>query len=325
MTLIAWTEGSPLWRTHIDDLRRHDPRVEVVITTDPDAPEIPNAEMIIGHSIPERVIRRAEKLRLLAIAMAGVDHLPHEILSERGVLVSNAHANGRYVAERVLALVLGYFGKIVPFHEDLAEGKWHGFAAGEPVGDSWRSIIGMRVALLGTGSIGSWTARYMKAFECTTVGFKRSMDTARAPFDEITTDLLTAVRGADVVVCTLPLTPRTEGLLDASVFSAMSGALFVNVGRGTVADEQALYEALDSGVLDGAAIDTWYTYPGETGTTRYPATYPIHTLPNVLLSPHLGGYTAPAAQRGLAEAFDAVRHYLKTGAVPVSVDPSEQY
>ena len=325
MTIVAWTEGSSLWERQVESLRTNHPHISVTVTTDAKAPEIPRAEIIIGHTFPEEVLRRATNLRVLAVAMAGLDHLPNTLLAERGVQVINAHANGRYVAERVLALTLGALGKLVPYHQDLTRGRWHGFAAKEPVRDSWQSLVGMRTAILGTGAIGTWTARLYHAFECRTVGFKRQLAKPRKPFDEITPDLLEAVEGADVVVNTLPLTDHTVGLIDGPVFTAMQGALFVNVGRGSVADEEALYHALTTGVLRGAAIDTWYNYPENGETVRYPATLPFHTLDNVLLSPHVGGYTAAATKASLAEVFEAVDTYLTTDALTDPADPAEQY
>jgi phosphoglycerate dehydrogenase-like enzyme len=324
-TILAWIEPNSLWQEQVEVLHRRLPEAEVVLTNDREAPALPRAQIIIGKALPAEVIDAARDLELLAVALAGINHLPLELLRKRNVRIVNAHANGRFVAERVLALTLGFTGRLVQFHRDLEQGRWHGFAAGESVRDSWSSIRGKRVVLLGTGSIGFWTARLFKAFECTTVGFRRTVSRPEDPFDEISTDLESAVTGADIVVCTLPLTDATRGLVSERVFSAMEGALFVNVGRGPVADEQALYNALVEGIITGAAIDTWYQYPEGNGEPCYPSRFPMHTLDNVLLSPHLGGYTPEATRASLEEVVEKVARYVESGTITGEVDPLHLY
>ena len=324
-TVLAWIEPNSLWQEQVDILRGRFPEIEVVLTKDRSTPALPRAHVIIGKSVPREIIEEATNLEVLAVALAGINHLPLELLRERNVRIVNAHANGRYVAERVLALTLGFTGRLVPYHRDLEEGRWHGFAVGESVRDSWNSIRGKRVALLGTGSIGRSSARLFKMFDCTVVGFKRSAAPPAGDFDETTTDLEKAVTGADIVVCSLPLTEETRGILDEQAFTAMAGALFVNVGRGPVADEQALYDALFRKTIAGAAIDTWYQYPGDNEKTCYPSRFPIHTLDNVLLSPHLGGYTPEATRASLEEVVDKVARYLESGTITEEADPRLLY
>jgi phosphoglycerate dehydrogenase-like enzyme len=325
MKLVAATKLNSLWQKELDELKSKHPDLQVSATGDPAAPEVAEADIILGAHLSEELLRNAKNLKAAACPVAGVNHLPLQLLAEKGVSLANAHANARYVAERTLALTLGFFGKLVPYHEDLRNEKWHGFAVGESVLESWESLVGMRVAILGAGAIGGWIARLFSIFDCTIVGYRRSDVAPEPPYNEMTTNITEAVTAADVVICVLPLTDETRGVLDKRVFDAMEGALFVNVGRGAVADEKALYHALESGTLRGAAIDTWYNYPGTGEKSGAPANHPIHKLPNVLLSPHLGGYTPKAVAASVREIFEKTDFYLREGRFPEEVDLSKQY
>jgi len=119
-------------------------------------------------------------------------------------------------------------------------------------------------------------------------GWRRKKD-AEVPehFDAVLPSLKEVLDIAEIVFITLPATSETEGLISKDHLMSMKGKFLVNVGRGSIVDEEGLYEALKSGVLKGAALDTWYTYP-TTGVKGAPSRFPIHTLPNVVLSPHVG-------------------------------------
>ncbi len=324
MHLLVWFNLNDLWRGELAAFRQRHPEIEVTVTTDLEDPGVAEADLAIGTAVPLSVVERAHKLRFLGVSLAGVDHLPLELLHQRGITLAAAHTNGIYVAERALALILGFLGNIAPYDRDLRQGKWHGFAAGEPADAAWHSLRGASVTLLGTGSIGQGLARLLAPFDCRITGYRRTNALASPPFDRMNTDLIEAVTGAHIVVCSLPLTEETRGVLSAQVFAAMPGALFVNVGRGAIADEAALYNALREGVLRGAAIDTWYRYPAGDAAT-HPGAFPFHTLDNVLLSPHLGGYTPQAVAASLRDIFRQLDIFLKTGDLPEAVDTRRRY
>ncbi|HKK49401.1 MAG TPA: NAD(P)-dependent oxidoreductase, partial [Alkalispirochaeta sp.] len=147
-------------------------------------------------------------------------------------------------------------------------------------------------------------------------------------FDKVFTDLETAVSGVDVVVSTLPLTAATRGLVGRSELAAMRDATLVNVGRGEVIQEEALYRALRDRTVRGAALDTWYRYPDPPGSTQLPSRFPFHELDNVVLSPHLGGYNVAATRASAREVTDAVARWIADGAPAGSggtVDLQEEY
>lgn len=287
-----------------------------------DIPRLPpatleNAIALITMEIDAEILTYLPNLRLVAVPMAGLNTLPMEALRERSIQVVNAHANGMWVAERAMALMMAIRGRLVAYDRDLREGVWHGFAAAEPPTESWESLYDSTVTILGIGSIGQWLARFLAPFGVRCRGFRRRPGWDGVPeglLDEVYTDLTAAISGADVVVSTLPLTSQTRGMVGRSELATMRGATLVNVGRGEVIHEEALYRALRDGTLAGAALDTWYRYPDPPGSTQLPSQFPFHELDNVLLSPHLGGYNAAATRASAREVTDAVARWLADGA-----------
>jgi phosphoglycerate dehydrogenase-like enzyme len=105
-------------------------------------------------------------------------------------------------------------------------------------------------------------------------------------------------RSLDHLVVALPLTPETSGIVGAEAFAAMrSSATVVNVGRGATIDERALYEALRSRRIAGTVIDTWYVYPSPDSPNVQPSSLPFHELPNVIMTPHMSGWTRGTMRR----------------------------
>jgi phosphoglycerate dehydrogenase-like enzyme len=96
------------------------------------------------------------------------------------------------------------------------------------------------------------------------------------------------------------------------------------VGRGEVIDEEGLFNSLKNGILKGAALDVWFSYP-DFGDERYPSKYPFHELGNVLFSPHVGGSIEKASKINLEQTVENLRAYIKTGNPVFEVDISKKY
>ena len=108
----------------------------------------------------------------------------------------------------------------------------------------------------------------------------------------------------------IPLTPETEGLIDAHALEAMkSTAFLINVARGAIIDEKALYQALKEGQIAGAAIDTWYQYPG-SDAKRMPASLPFHMLDNVIMTPHTSGETVQTVAARTCDIADNINRLI---------------
>jgi phosphoglycerate dehydrogenase-like enzyme len=127
------------------------------------------------------------------------------------------------------------------------------------------------------------------------------------------------LQAADFLVIAAPLTEQTRGLIDAAAFAVMKpSAVVVNVSRGAIIDERALYDALRSRRIAGAVIDVWYRYPAQGQSTSNPATLPFHELDNILMTPHASAWTAgllPRRNRAIADNLNR----LARGAPLVNV------
>jgi phosphoglycerate dehydrogenase-like enzyme len=179
---------------------------------------------------------------------------------------------------------------------------------------------GSRVVIAGLGEIGMETARIARALGMTVSGTKRNVE-AIDGIHQVTDNegLPGLLAEADAVVNTLPGTPYTEKLFNSHIFSAMKpGTVFVNVGRGTVVDEDALLEALNNGQVSYACLDVFAVEP-------LPQDSPLWNHPNVLVSPHTSALST-AENRLIAERFCSnLRTFLDGGDLPHLVDPIHFY
>ncbi|MFW6228817.1 MAG: NAD(P)-dependent oxidoreductase [Alkalispirochaeta sp.] len=323
MNVILKTPENNLWHHQHERIRNG---IELPVHHGPDLALVPEeirreTVALVAYDLSEHDLGLLPKLRFIAVPKAGVDTLPLSDLARRDVAVVNAHANGRWVAERALALLLAVTGKIVPGDRDLRTGRWHGFAAGEPPQIAWRSLSEMTIAIIGTGSIGTWVARFLRPFGSTIIGVRRRSGIDGIPsglFDEVYTDLDAALHAADAAIVTLPSTPETTGLIGSDRLKLLSDGVLVNVGRGNVIDEEALFHAVAAGRIS-CGLDTWYRYPDPPGSREYPSRFPFEGFDNVVLSPHLGGYLTPATRASADDVVARLIDWIRKG-MPAGVD-----
>jgi phosphoglycerate dehydrogenase-like enzyme len=170
--------------------------------------------------------------------------------------------------------------------------------AGRPT--ALRTELGAQaIGLLGFGHIAQTVAQRAKAMGMRVHVANRSPIQHPSVDQSWTLDALHNFMGSvDAVVVSLPLTDNTKGLVDAQAIAAMRpDAVLMNVGRGAVIDEKALYDALASRQIGGAVIDTWYQYPTPTQTECAPSQYDFAALDNVLMTPHMSGWTSGTVRR----------------------------
>ena len=201
---------------------------------------------------------------------------------------------------------------------DLRRGQWT-YHAGRP--GALRTELGAQtLGVLGFGHIGQAIAARAKAFGMRVHAANRSAVSSpvvdRAYGLPALEEFMASV---DIVVVTLPLAENTRGLVGSQALAAMRpAAVLVNVGRGAVVDEAALFEALQSGRLASAIIDTWYQYPDATRTECAPSRLDFESLPNVLMTPHMSGWTEGTVRRRQQTLADNIGR-LARGEALVSV------
>ncbi len=236
-----------------------------------------------SRPITARVLAAARGLRIVAKNGAGVDSVDIEEAARRGIAVAVASgANADAVAEHAIALMLALVRDLPRLDRLVRSGGW---ATAAHQGRDFRGSV---VGIVGYGSIGRSTARLADALGAKVVVLRRSSD---ADGFEVETDLQRLLPRVDILSLHCPLTDATRGLIGPRELAAMKpGALLVNTARGAVIDEAALVDALRSGHLGGAGLDTFAVEP-------LPADHPLRSFGNVILTPHVAGVTRQAAIR----------------------------
>jgi len=253
-----------------------------------------DVEVLVSLLFTPAMGAAAKRLRLVQVPGAGLDRIDRAALPA-GAALANAYGHETGIAEYVmgamLALARGFGGLDGALRRGVWQSQW---AVGAPPPPAWPELAGKTLGILGYGRIGQALARRARAFEMEILATRR--DAGRAPADGIASvggpDSLDAVlRRADYVAITLPLTAQTRGLIGARELALMKPAsILVNVARGDIVDEDALYAALAERRIGAAALDVWYRYP-TSSAPALPARRPFHELPNVLLTPHISGWT----------------------------------
>lgn len=252
-----------------------------------------------------RLVHNAGPLRLVQGTAAGAGQqvktagLSADDL-ERVAVASSSGVHAGPLAEFALFGILAFTRGAARLHRDRDARRWDHYATPD--------LPGRTAVILGIGAIGSRIARLSKAFGLYVVGVNRSGSGSADGVDEYAAaeDLPALAGRADVLVITLPSTPETNGMVDATVLRSLpAGAVVVNVGRGDVVDEAALVRLLDEGHLGGAALDVTDEEPPAPES-------PLWRLPNVILSPHTAALSPHENERIVALFIDNVRR-LQSG------------
>ena len=264
------------------------------------------AEVIVGVKFDAGLPQPAG-LKLFHVPGAGYDMVDLGALPASAA-VCNCFGHEQAIAEYVMAALLARNIPLADADRRLRQGDW-AYWAGAPE-RVHGEIAGQTIGLLGFGHIGKAIAARAKAFEMKVHVANRSAVPASALVDcSFTLDALAEFCGSvDVVVVSVPLTEETKGIVGAAAFAAMRpDAVVVNVGRGPTIDEEALYDALKSRRIGGAIIDTWYRYPQAGDATPLPSKLPFHELSNVLMTPHMSGWTSGTIRRRQAVIAGNIR------------------
>lgn len=255
-----------------------------------------SADVIVGIRLTGAEPRPA-RLRLYQAPAAGVDAIDRALLPP-GATLCNAFGHEHAIAEYVMAALLARCVPLAAADARLREGHWD-YWAGRP-GALRRELGAQTLGLLGYGHIGQAIADRARAFGlhihvCNRSAVAGDPRVARA----YGLDALGAFMGsADAIVVSLPLLEETRGLVDAAALAAMrADAVLVNVGRGPVIEEDALFAALSERRIGGAIIDTWYRYPTADQPGTAPSRHPFESLANVVMTPHMSGWTEGTIRR----------------------------
>jgi phosphoglycerate dehydrogenase-like enzyme len=256
--------------------------------------ELGDAQLLVTMGFTREMAAAGPGLRLVQAPGAGLDRIDRSHLRP-GLALANAYGHEAGIAEYAIGTMIALTRSFQRLDQKLRAGQWESqWSVGVPAPPLWPELAGKTLGILGFGHIGEALARRARAFDIKVCGVRRNAPSV-APHGLMFVggpDRLDEVLElSDYLAITLSLTPETRGLIDARRLALMKpSAYLINVARAEIVDEQALYDALAGGRLAGAALDVWYRYPTSAGDTM-PSTAPFHTLSNVIMTPHISGWT----------------------------------
>ena len=323
----------------LDQLRSVSPRLHVIQQTCHDVEEVaaaltasPETEVLYTFHLPPDALDIAPGLRWLQLHSAGANHIQGHPIMDSDIeitTVSGIHATP--IAEYVFASMLAHRWRVPMWTHCQRQGKW-------PAG-RWNlyarpELRGTTLGIVGYGSIGREVGRLGRAFGMRVLALRRSTDRAKHGYAvEGTGDPAGAIperfyspdalhemlSECDYVVVTLPLTPETTHFIGPAELRVLKPtAYLVNISRGAVIDEQALVQALRDGSIAGAGLDVFEQEP-------LPSESPLWDLENVLISPHVAGFTPHYNERATALFAQNLHRYLTGEPLLNKVDKARGY
>lgn len=279
------------------------------------------ADVILSRSFAETEIELQEVVqlkstRLIQLIFAGADNVPFAAIPENITVASNVGAFANPLAEHVLAMVFCLAKSIIPRHLQLVSGNFNQSAYNKELRGSICGIIGM-------GGNGAAIARLMKGVGMKVHGINRSASSP-FPLDFIgaSADMDAVLRRSDIVVLTAPLTRQTLNLIGRRELQIMKPeGILINVARGKVIEQQALYNHLRATPSFSAGIDTWWSEPGDP--EGFKLDYPFFDLPNLVGSPHNADDVPGIMTVATKIAAENIRHFLEGKAIRGKVNRAD--
>jgi phosphoglycerate dehydrogenase-like enzyme len=253
-----------------------------------------DVDVLVAMAFTQDMGRAAGRLKLVQVPGAGLDRIDRAAIPA-GAWLANAYGHETGIAEYVIGAMLAWTRDFARLDASLRRGSWESqWAVGVPPPPTWPELAGKTLGILGYGRIGQALARRARALDMEICAIRRDVTATGSEglaflggpdaLDEV-------LRRADYLAITLSLTAATRGLLGERELRLMKPtAVLINVSRAEIVDEEALYRALSQKTIAGAALDVWYRYPAGAGPTA-PASQPFHELANVLMTPHVSGWT----------------------------------
>ena len=268
---------------------------EIVVASEADIlARLPEVDVLVTMGLTAEMARAGARLKLVQVPGAGVDRIDRSALPE-SALLANAYGHEVGIAEYVIGAMLALTREFFRLDTALRRGDWQSqWAVGTAPPPVWPELAGRTIGILGYGRIGQNIARRAQAFDMQICAIRRNV--GQSMEDDLALlggpDILDKVlERSDYVVVSMPASPETVGWIGEAQLRLMKpSAYLINIARGEIVDEDALYHALARRTIAGAALDVWYRYPREPGPTA-PAAHPFHELSNVLMTPHVSGWT----------------------------------
>jgi D-3-phosphoglycerate dehydrogenase len=250
-----------------------------------------------------QMLAAAPRLKIISCATTGSDHIARDGLERRGIAVRTLKEDPEVLrnitpaAELSFALLMALARKLPAAVQHVKEGGW--------TREDFPGVMlrGKRLGLVGCGRIGGWMARYARAFGMDVIGHDPFLQTfpetiIKAPLEHVFSQ-------GDFVSIHVHLSPETTGLVSKTLIDSMKpGAFLINTSRGAIVNEAALLAGLESGRLGGAGLDV---LEGEPDTANHPLVRYARMHDNLLITPHVGGFSPDAVRVVCAHAAGKIR------------------
>lgn len=267
--------------------------------------EAADADIILCNKtvIDKEVFDAAESLKYIGLFATGYNNIDIEYAKQKGVTVCNA---GSYSTDAVTQQVIGYilmhYTAIPEYNEFVKNGGWKKSAVFSPLVFFSDEVAGKTLGIVGYGSIGKSVEKAAKGLGMNVIVYTR---TVRENGETRFTDLDTLLKESDIVTLHCPLNAQSADMMNAEAFARMKdGAFFINTSRGGTVDENALYDALSSGKLSGAAVDVLKKEPMSKDC-------PLDKAPNLIITPHTAWAPLTTRKRLLGIVESNIEAFLK--------------
>ncbi len=309
----------------------------ITLTHGSQLPSPADFSILIAGRPEQSHLAGSSKLNTLIIPWSGMPAATRELMLEfPDITVYNLHHNAAPAAETAVALMMAAAKKIIPVdrlfraHDWTPSYQFDGLTSGGPI-----LLSGKTALILGFGAIGQHIAKACQGLGMKVLAIRKNIPAYSDSSAELYS--LQAMHHllprANVLFVCLPLTPDTKGLIGKEELDLLPDeAIIVNIARGPIIDEPALFKALKSAGQKGgcrrrAGLDVWYHYPKDEAsrTNTPPSQYPFHELDNVVMTPHLGGHSDATESLRIAELAAMLNKAAKGEPLPNAVDPARGY
>ena len=257
-------------------------------------PRLADVDVLVSMVFSARMAEAAPRLRLVQVPGAGLDRIDISAL-QPDTRLANAYGHEAGIAEYIIGAMIALTRSFGRLDARLRLGRWESqWAVGTAAPPLWSELAGKTLGILGFGHIGQALARRAAAFDMQVCAVRRHAQTdtpSGISFVGGPERLDDVLRQADYLAITLSLSPATRNLINDRRLQLMKPTTFlINVARAEIIEEAALYRALSTARIAGAALDVWYHYPTSVEPTP-PAAQAFHELENVIMTPHVSGWT----------------------------------
>ncbi len=259
-------------------------------------------DVLVSGIVTENELSMCQGLSAVVVPYAGIPDRTSQVLSRHpGIQLHSIHHNAVSTAEMAVTLMLAASKQIIPADRSMRKGDWTPRYSPQGL-----IIEDSRILVLGYGAIGSRVGTICRAMGASVKGVRSRKDHGF----HTAADLTVLLPETDILIVCLPLNDSTRGIIGKKELDLLPrGAVLVNIARGPVVDEEALFESLSSGHLGAAGIDVWYNYPDseESRESTPPSRFDFGSINNVVMSPHRGGsFGLPGIERRRIEHLAAI-------------------